>query len=88
MNLQVLLSTVSLIERRSVTSDYHGSRISGSQQFFWTETAIGIVERWKKSIRRPFCFRVQSCNFFVFSAIFAGLLFVEIQRFCYDGNMT
>ena len=29
---------------------------------FLTETAIGIVERWKKSFGWPFCSRVQSCN--------------------------
>ena len=34
---------------RSVTSRYHGGKISGSQQTFLTEMAICIVERWKKS---------------------------------------
>ena len=34
MNLQVLLSTVNLIERRSVTSDYHGSRFLDPNNFF------------------------------------------------------
>ena len=29
---------------RSVTSRYHGSQISGSQQFFLTETAVCIIE--------------------------------------------
>ena len=38
------------IERRSVTSRSHGNQISGSQQSFLTETAIGIVEGWKKSL--------------------------------------
>ena len=38
----------SSMERRSVTSCYHGSNICGSQQPFLTETAICIVERWKK----------------------------------------
>ena len=33
---------------RSLTSRYHGRKISRSQQFFLTETAICIVERWKK----------------------------------------
>ena len=32
------------IEWRSVTSRYHGSQISGSQQFFLPETAVCIVE--------------------------------------------
>ena len=35
------------IEWRSVTSRYHGSQISGSQQSFLTETAICIIERLK-----------------------------------------
>ena len=39
----------SSMERRSVTSCYHGSNICGSQQLFLTETATCIVERWKKS---------------------------------------
>ena len=39
-----------LIERRSVTLCDHGSKISRSQQSFLTEMAIGIVERWKKSM--------------------------------------
>ena len=38
------------IERRSVTSPYHWSKFSGSQLFLLTETAICIVERWKKSM--------------------------------------
>ena len=37
------------IERTSVTSRYHGSKISGSQHFL-TGTAICVVERWKKSM--------------------------------------
>ena len=36
------------IERRSTMSCHHGSKISGSEQSFLTETAICIVERsWK-----------------------------------------
>ena len=38
----------SSMERRSVTPCYYGSNICGSQQPFLTETAICIVERWKK----------------------------------------
>ena len=44
---------------RSLTSRYHGSKISRSQQFFLTETAICIVERWKKSMGYRF---VSECN--------------------------
>ena len=40
-------SLLNIIER-SVTSHHHGSKISGSQQSFFAETAICIVERWKK----------------------------------------
>ena len=43
-----------------MTSRYHGSRISGSQQSFLTETTICIVERWKKSSGYRF---VLECNY-------------------------
>ena len=47
------------MERGSERSRYHGSKISGSQQSFLTETATCIVERWKKSMGyRP----VSKCN--------------------------
>ena len=82
------------MERGSERSRYHGSKISGSKQSFLTETAICIVERWKKSMGyRP----VSKCNHaqeshtvmsIFFSAIFAGPLSVEIRRFCYHGNVT
>ena len=45
---QVQRSCVS-IERRSVTSRYHGSKICGSQQSFFTEKVVCIDERWKKN---------------------------------------
>ena len=41
-------SLLNTIEERSVTSHHHGSKISGSQQSFFAETAICVVERWKK----------------------------------------
>ena len=78
-----------LIERRSVTSCDHGSKISRTQQSFLTEMAIGNVERWKKSMGSRF---VPECNHaqeqshtslffrFFFAAIFAGP--------CYHGNIT
>ena len=60
-----------------------------------TETAICIVERWKKIVGYRFvpeCNQVQKVkhvNFFAFSAIFAGPWFVEIQKFFfYHGNVT
>ena len=57
---------------RSLTSRYHGRKISRSQQFFLTETAICIVERWKKSMGyrfAPECNHAQesrTCQFFLF----------------------
>ena len=83
------------VERWSVTSGYHGSKMSGSQSSFLTETAICIVERWKKSM--GYCFvpkgnhaqESHACQFFsFFSAIFAGPRFVKIKIFCYHGNVT
>ena len=71
-----------------------GSKISGCQQPFLTETAICIVARWKKRMGYRF---VSKCNHaqeshtvmsIFFSAIFEGSLFVEIWRFCYHGNVT
>ena len=71
-----------------MTSCYHGSKISGSQQSFLTETscrtAICIVDRLKKSA--TFSSRVQSCTgktyisifSFFFFAIFAVCLGPEI----------
>ena len=37
-----------------MTSRHHGSQISGSKQSFLTETAIFIIERWKKN--KNYCF--------------------------------
>ena len=42
-----------------MTSGFHSSTISGSQQSFLTETAICIVERWNKSVGYRF---VPQCN--------------------------
>ena len=47
------------MERRRVTSGYHCTKISGSQQSFLTETVICIVERWKKSMG---CRLVPECD--------------------------
>ena len=33
-----------------MTSGYHGSKFSGSQQSFLTKMAICIVERWEKKV--------------------------------------
>ena len=48
-----------IMEKRSVTSGYHGSKISASQQPFLTEAAICIFEQWKKSMGYRF---VPECN--------------------------
>jgi len=61
------------------------AKFSGSQKSFLAETAICIVEQWKKSMFycfAPECNDAQeshTCQFFpFFSAIFAGPQFVEI----------
>ena len=77
-------------------SRYHGSKISGTQQSFSTETAICIVEQWKKVMGYHFVPEYNHAQErhtrqffrFYFSAIFAGQRFVEIQTFCYHGNVT
>ena len=64
---------LNIIKERSVTSHHHGSKISGSQQSFFAETAaaICIVERWKESMGYlfvPKCNGAQEshpCHFFV-----------------------
>jgi len=69
MNLQVLLSTVNLIERRSVTSDYHGSRFSGSQQFFFNRDSYwhcgAMEEKYWATVLFPSAI-VQFFQFFFF----------------------
>ena len=76
---------------RGVTSRYHGSKISGSQQSFLTETAICIVERGKKrmgyslflsAIMHKKVIHVKSLFVCLFSSIFAGQQFIEITRSC------
>jgi len=90
------LTYMQVIGRRGVTSCYHSSKISESQQSLLTEMSICIVERWKKSMCYHFvpgCNHAQESpvNFFIFFVffppIFAGPRFVEIQEFCYHGNM-
>ena len=77
-----------------VTSGYHGNMISWSQHSFLTETAIFIVERWENASANVLLLstimvrKVIHVNFVFFSAIFAGPRSVEIQKFCYHGNVT
>ena len=65
-----------LIERRSVTSCDHGSKISRTQQSFLTEMAIFVPEcnHAQEQSHTSLFFR------FFFAAIFAGP--------CYHGNIT
>ena len=76
---------------RGVTSRYHGSKISGSQQSFLTETAICIVERGKKrmgyslflsAITHRKVIHVKSLFVCLSFSIFAGQQFIEIIRSC------
>ena len=46
----LLLGTAAKIERKCVTSCYHGSKISGSQSSFLTETTIFIVDEEKNGL--------------------------------------
>ena len=48
-----------IVERRRVTSSYHGTKISASQQSFVTEMVICIVERWRERMGYRF---VSNCN--------------------------
>jgi len=61
-----------LTERRGVTSRYHGSGISGFQQYFLTEMAICIVERWKKRMGYQWSHgqEIHTCPFFRFLFFF------------------
>ena len=72
-----------------MTSPYHGSKISASQQSF----LIFALSNDGRKYGLPFCSimhrKVIHVIFFpVFSAIFAGPRFVEVQIFCYHGNAT
>ena len=83
------------MEKRSVMSHYHRRNISGTQQSFLTDMAIGNVEQWKKVwvtilfLSAIMHWKVIHVNFFfVFSVNFARPQFVEIQKICHYGNMT
>ena len=76
---------------RLVTSGYHGSKISGLHQSFLTETVI-CCQTMVETYGLPSCSWVQSCTgksyMSFFFVVFAGPRFVEIQKFCYHGNVT
>ena len=79
-------------EKCDVTLLPHRSKISGSQHSFLTETAIFIVERWENASATVLFLSAimlsHTCQFVVFSAIFAGPRPVEIKKFCYYSNVT
>ena len=70
-----------------MTSGYHDSKFSGSQQSFLTETAICIVERWRKSMGYRFVLAFNhaqesyACQpFCYFLSYLQDHGFVEIQK--------
>ena len=87
-----------VIERRSVTSCCHGSKISGSQQHFLDRDGRSFaLSNDAQRYGLPFCSLVQSCtgkSNVIFSVVFVFLpylkdhSFVEIQKFCYHVNVT
>ena len=71
--LQRNLTNSQLTIKRSVTSRYHGSKISGSQQYFLTETAFShceTMEETKEKYGLLFCSQVQSCTGKSYMSIF------------------
>ena len=68
-------------EWRSVTSRYHGSQISGSQQSFLTETAICIIERLKitQQCSGKSYISYHTCSFFPVK--FAGRVLLNSKSF-------
>ena len=78
-----------LVIERSVTSHYHGSTISGSEQSFLTEVAICIVKQWKKSMGYRFVLSaIMHCK--VIHANFLPYLQATVcwdLKCCYHGNM-
>ena len=68
-----------------MTSRYHGSKISGSEHYFLTETAIRIGWATVLILSAIMHRKVIGVNFFRFFfsfAIFVGQGFVEIQAMC------
>ena len=80
-----------VIERRSVTSCCHGSKISGAQQYFLDRDGRSFaLSNDAQRYGLPFCSLVQSCtgkSNVIFSVVFVFLpylkdhSFVEIQNF-------
>ena len=73
-----------------MTSHYHGSKISGSQQLFLTDRTICIIEQWMKSMGYGFVpAAVMYRNVIhVIFFIICRTTFAQIQKFCYHGNVT
>ena len=74
-----------------MTSCYHGSKISGSQQSFLTDTAFALSgdERkvWATILFLSGIMHSKVIFLFISAILFAGPGFVEIQICCYHGNV-
>ena len=73
-----------------MTTRYHGSKISGSEHYSSTETAIRIGWATVLILSAMMHGKAIGVNFFRFffsSAIFVGQGFVEIRKFCCHGNV-
>ena len=68
-----------LIERRSVASCDHVSKISRSQQSLLIEMASGIVERWKKSMGSRLCSHAQESHTSLFFLSFFFFFLPHLQ---------
>lgn len=72
----------SVIERRSAMWGYLGSKITESQ-VLWKRWLFAFANNKRKIRASLFCSWVQSCSGTAHMSIF----FIEIQKFCYHGNM-
>ena len=79
-----------VIERKSVTSRCHGSKISGSQQYFLDRDGHLHCRTMEKSMGKgKSCISISPLFVcFFFPVILEGPQFVEIQKCCYHGNVT
>ena len=71
-----------LIERRGVTTRYHGNKMSISQTFFLTETTICVV---------LVCIHGQeshTCHFFSATVYLQDHGLLRFRNFCFHGNAT
>ena len=72
-----------------MTSPYHGSKLSASQQSFLIFALSNDGRKVWSTVLFRHAQESHTRHFFpVFYAIFAGPRFVEVQKFCYHGNAT